>query len=136
MRVVDPTLLRGDEAAPVLVGARCRRTGTTVFPATAVAPGSSPDDMDEVELPTTGTLWSWTVQRFAPKAPPYEGTTGDAFEPYGVGYVDLGSIIVESRLVGDLSSLRVGLPVHLVVEHFDESGTATYAFAPAETDRG
>ena len=92
--------------------------------------------MEEVELPTAGVLWSWTVQRFAPKSPPYDGITGDAFEPYGVGYVDLGSVIVESRLVGDLSALRVGAPMRLVAEPFAADGTVTYAFTPAEGDDG
>jgi hypothetical protein len=31
-----------------------------------------------------GPLWTYTVQSFPPKSPPYTG----AFEPYGVGYVE------------------------------------------------
>ena len=39
-------------------------------------------------FPAKARLWSWTVQRFRPKSPPYAGPV--AFEPYAVGYVDLG----------------------------------------------
>ena len=48
--------------------------------------------------PAQGTLWTWTVQGFRPKSPPYEGT--DEFVPYPVGYVELaGEAKVESLLV-------------------------------------
>ena len=54
--------------------------------------------MAPVELADRGTLWTWTVQAFEPKAPYRVPDAG--FTPYGVGYVDLGDVIVESRLVG------------------------------------
>jgi len=38
-----------------------------------------------VELPPSGTLWSYTVQRFRPKSPPYRGP--EPFEPYALGYI-------------------------------------------------
>lgn len=53
--------------------------------------------MDEVELPSTGTVWSWTVQRIGVKAP-YAGPT--PFEPYVVAYVDLGPLKIETPLFG------------------------------------
>jgi uncharacterized OB-fold protein len=86
--------------------------------------------MREVALSRTGTLWSWTVQGFRPK-PPYTGTA--AYEPYGVGYVELpGQLIVETRLVEtDPEQLTIGMPVELAVVPFrdDESGPVhTFAF--------
>ena len=41
-----------------------------------------------VTLPAEGTLWTWTVQRFAPKSPPYVPPSG-GFEPFALGYVEL-----------------------------------------------
>ncbi len=79
-----------------LAGARCSACDTHTFPTQSACPkcGSS---MDPVSLPHRGTVWSWTVQRIAPK-PPYRGT--DPFEPFVVAYVDLGPLLVESRLFG------------------------------------
>jgi uncharacterized protein len=129
VNVVADRLLAGTEEDPVLLGARSRTTGATVFPASLVAPGCSPDDMEEVELPTRGVIWSCTVQGFPPGSPPYAGPVGEAFRPYGVGYVDLGEVIVASWLVADdPATLRVGQPVRLVVEPFGDA--VTYAFAP------
>ena len=56
--------------------------------------------METVELAPRGTLWTWTIQGFPPKAPPYVGETDPArFEPFGVGYVELpGQLKVEARL--------------------------------------
>jgi uncharacterized OB-fold protein len=47
--------------------------------------------MVPVELADHGTLWTWTVQAFEPKAPYRAPATG--FEQYPVGYVDLGDVI-------------------------------------------
>ena len=52
--------------------------------------------MTDVALPTEGTVWSWTTQHFAPKAP----FRTDEFAPFSIGYVDLGPVIVEGWLVG------------------------------------
>jgi uncharacterized OB-fold protein len=51
--------------------------------------------MVAVPLARTGTLWTYTVQGFRPKSP-YDGP--EEFSPYAVGYVDLGEVLVESRL--------------------------------------
>lgn len=84
--------------------------------------------MEAVELPRTGTLWTFTIQGFPPKRPPYAGP--EPFEPYGVGYVDLGEVKVESRLtVADPEVLRIGMPMQLVVEPFVDDAVS-FAFAP------
>ena len=44
--------------------------------------------MAAVELSSTGTVWGFTVQRFAPKSPPYVEPAG-GFVPFAVGYVEL-----------------------------------------------
>jgi len=44
--------------------------------------------MTALELSTRGTVWGFTVQRFAPKSPPYVVPEG-GFVPFAVGYVEL-----------------------------------------------
>jgi len=69
-------------------------------------------EMADVTLPDRGVVWTWTVQRMAPK-PPYRAPTA-GFTPFAVGYVDLGDVLVESRLLVAEDRLRIGLPVRLV----------------------
>ena len=107
-----------------LVGSRCTACGAVTFPAQGSCPRCTSRDVETHPLATTGTLWTWTVQGFPPKEP-YLGAD-QPFEPYGVGYVDLGAVLVETRLVGDLTALRIGAPVELVVEPFFDG--VTFAF--------
>jgi uncharacterized protein len=115
-----------------LVGSRCSHCDTTTFPQQQSCPSCMRWEMVRAELPNTGTLWSFTVQGFRPKAP-YVGP--EEFVPYGVGYVDLGGLIlVETRLTeNDPRRLRIGAPVKLVLEPFrtEPDGTVvrTFAFA-------
>ena len=89
--------------------------------------------MAEHLLPRRGRLWAWTTQEFPPPTPPYAGPTGAAFVPYGVGYVDLGEVRVETRLT-KTEGLRIGMDMELVLVLFrtDENGNevVTFAFRP------
>lgn len=107
-----------------LMGGRDRATGRIVFPCPAAN-----DRYDNVPLGTDGTLWSFTVQRFRPKSPPYAGP--EAFEPYAVGYVELpGEVIVESRLVGiPFDRLEIGMPLSLTTEPLTIDGAPRVGFA-------
>jgi uncharacterized OB-fold protein len=130
-RLVDDSLFTGPDAR-ALRGAACERCGTTTFPAQPGCPRCGAAAMAATALPTRGRLWSFTVQCFEPK-PPYRGT--GEFEPYGVGYVDLGSVNVEARLtVNDPTALTIGQPMRLttVPAFRDDDGTVvlTFAFAP------
>jgi len=128
---IDDRLLHFDaDGALALLAAREREGGRLVFPAPSEADS---DRFEPVLLPREGRLWSWTVQRFRPKSPPYAGP--EAFEPYAVGYVALGdAIIVEGRLTGaPLDGFAIDMPMRLVAEPFAlESGErrTTFAFAP------
>jgi uncharacterized protein len=122
---------------PQLIGARCADCGVVTFPAQASCPRCTGQDLGRHLLPRTGTLWSWTVQGFLPKNPPYIGTeTQLSFVPYGVGYVQLADeVIVESRLTtADPSQLKIGGQMELVIQPFttDTEGreVLTFAFAP------
>jgi len=93
-----------------LVGGCCTKCATHTFPVQATCPRCGAD-MDSVALAAKGTVWSWTVQRLEPK-PPYRGPV--PFEPFALGYVDLGVVRVESRLEGKPeSSWQIGDAVHL-----------------------
>jgi uncharacterized protein len=120
-----PALFAAKGSEPVLLGGRDRATGRIVFPLPA-----DRERFEPVPLPREGRIWSWTVQRFRPKSPPYAGP--EDFAPYAIAYVELpGAVIVEARLTGfDHSTLKVGLPCRLVVEPF--AGRASFAFAPLE----
>lgn len=131
-RLIDPTLFTPDGEA--LVGSVCGACGTTAFPAQSSCSRCSGDQISETVLPQRGTLWAYTVQHFQPKWPFRHD--GD-FTPFGLGYVDLGPVVIESRLtVADVEVLTPGLPVRLVTEPLftDEEGTTVhgFAFAPEE----
>lgn len=127
MQAIADNLLRAGPE-PALIGGRELASGRVVFPLPA-----DPARFEAVELPREGRIWSWTVQRFRPKSPPYAGP--ETFEPFAIAYVELpGAVIVETRLTGfAFDALEVGLPCRLVIEAF--AGKASYAFAPVETAR-
>jgi uncharacterized OB-fold protein len=84
-------------------------------------------------LPRHGRLWSFTVQRFAPKTP-YDGPA--EFEPYGVGYVEFpGQVLVEGRLTeSDPSRLHIGAEVEVCLIPYtkgpDGEEVWTFGFRP------
>ena len=138
---VDASLFTWPADEPHLLGGRCRACGAITFPAARVCPRCAADDVERHELATEGTLWSYTVQGFRPKSPPYAGDdTGETFRPYGVGYVELpGEVRVETRLtVDDPDRLRIGMPMRLAIVPFRRDGEGhevlTFAFAPIEED--
>ena len=108
-----------------LVAARCGACAELTFPPRARCPACG-GDMERELLPGRGTLWTWTTQGFEPK-PPY--VADGAFEPYGVGYLELpGLLRVEGRLT-TAEDLRIGMEMEVVA--VERAGRTTYAFAPA-----
>jgi uncharacterized OB-fold protein len=119
---------------PRLLGSRCSACGIVTFPAQDSCPRCASTEMTGRPLPRRGRLWAWTTQEFPPPSPPYAGATGDAFVPYGVGYVELGDELkVETRLT-ETSGLRIGMEMELVLVPFrtDAAGNevVTFAFRP------
>jgi uncharacterized OB-fold protein len=113
-----------------LVGVMCTACGTHAFPPQLACPRcGGPTEL--VALPDRGQLWSWTIQHIQPK-PPYRGP--EPFEPFAVGYVDLGPIRVESRLAGRAADAwRIGDAVRLVTGPPDGDGKVwSYEFVPEE----
>ena len=131
-----PDLIRFEGDTPHLVGSRCDECGEVYFPATDSCTRCTATRMRLHDLGHRGTLWSWTIQGFLPKAPYNGGETAATFQPYGVGYVELDSgIKVESRLtVADEAQLQIGMPLELTLIPYrrtDDGEVHTFAFRPA-----
>jgi uncharacterized OB-fold protein len=130
-RSIDLNLFHTEPAMRLMCG-RERSSGRFAFP-----PPNDPESFDPAELPKHGYLWSFTVQRIAPKSPPYRGTL--PFVPFAIGYVELpGALIIETRLTDvDFGRLHIGMPMELTALplYTDADGTMvlTYAFRPQRT---
>jgi uncharacterized OB-fold protein len=126
-------ILTGVSDGARLIGSRCSACGIVTFPAQESCPRCAATGMAEHLLPRRGRLWAWTTQDFAPPSPPYSGPTGDAFVPYGVGYVELADVKVETRLT-EAKGLRIGMEMELVLVPFrsdvDGNEVVTFAFQP------
>ena len=134
-------LLAGLEEHPRLIASRRRDNGALSFPA---EPAN--EEVEEILLSPTGTLFTWTTQEFVPPAPPYTGDTDPAaFSSYAVGYVELSEgILVEGRLTeSDPERLAIGQQMKLVVLPFKVEPSAdgepdreivTFAFAPVTAE--
>jgi uncharacterized OB-fold protein len=120
---------------PQLIGSRCTACGIVTFPTQDSCPRCASTEMAEHLLARRGSLWAWTTQEFPPPSPPYTGSTGAAFVPFGVGYVDLGDVKVEAHLTeADPEVLEHGMEMELALVPFrtDDDGNevVTFAFRP------
>ena len=75
------------ETGSRLRGSRCADCAVATYPADPACPRCG-GPAEPVVLSGTGTLWTWTVQRYAPKSPPYVPPAA-GFTPFAVGYVEL-----------------------------------------------
>lgn len=112
---------------PRLIGGRDVASGRIVFPC------PENDRFEPVPLSSEGTLWSYTIQRFRPKSPPYAGP--EDFRPWAIGYVELpGETIVEARITNvDFDDIEIGMELRLTavpLDPEDQSSPAIPAFEP------
>ena len=118
---------------PCLIGGRHKSDGRIVFP---LPHGQARANFETVRLAREGRLWSFTVQRFRPKTPPYAGADDErSFRPFVLGYVELpGEVIVETRItIDDPARLKIGMPMRLSLAPFAHQSGETvlsYAFEP------
>ena len=117
---------------PALLGTRCTACGTYHFPAENFFcrnPACSGTTLEQVTLSRRGTVWSWTMNRYA-APPPFPQT--DPFEPYGVAAVELAEerMIVLGMLTGDFERLKVGDEVELSVEPHVDGETLIWKWKP------
>jgi uncharacterized protein len=120
---------------PHLIGSKCPRCGTYVFPPRAnncPNPACDGDELGQVPLSRRGTLWSYTENRYAPP-PPYP--TPDPFEPFAVAAVQLadeGLIVLGKVVKGTLAAdLKVGIEMELTTEPLfrDDDGIERIVYA-------
>jgi len=123
------------DGEPALLGSRCTACGTYHFPAEEFFcrnPACAGSDLERVPLSRRGTVWSWTMNRYA-APPPFPQT--EPFEPYGVAAVELAEerMIVLGMLSRetDTSALHIGDEVELSVEPHRDGETLIWAWKKA-----
>ena len=126
----DMTSIFASLNPPTLQGGRQKDTGEFIFP----LPETVHDNIEIVPLERTGTVWSYTVQRFPPKSPPYNH--GEEFTPYIVAYVSLADqLMIETRLIDvAIEEVEIGMQVELTLMDFkrlnDGETEQIHAFRP------
>jgi benzoylsuccinyl-CoA thiolase BbsA subunit len=93
----------GGEAAPCLIGARCRDCAKLWFPSGPVCPSCRSQAIEPAPLSREGRLYAWSRLHVAAR--------GWA-APYVIGYVDLPEgVRVFAHIAADPAALRPDMPV-------------------------
>ena len=113
-----------------LIGTRCTSCGSYFFPRETYFcrnPACRGNDFEEIPLSRTGTLWSFTDNRYPPPAP---YVAPDPFEPYIVAAVelDLEKMVVLGQVSSDVSivDLSAGMKMELVIDALYEDDENEY----------
>lgn len=117
------------EEPPTLIGARCVRCGTYVFPPPQISlcrnPQCDGETFERVPLSRNGSIWSFTNACYQPPEPYVSPTP---FVPFAIAAVELDKerMIVLGQVVGgvEVKDLQVGMPVELVLETLYTDGDA------------
>jgi len=137
MQIADDIFVGADGGKVRIIAGKHRQTGKVVFPRPQ---GGEKEDYQRIELPPSGTLWTYTVQRIPPKSPPFVGiNSAEDYQPYAVGYVQFGNqVMIEGRITGDPDILEIGMQMDCVSLSFptpEGAEMTTYAFAPVHESR-
>ena len=126
-----------DEAAPHLLGTRCKKCGTYFFPREQTFcrnPGCGGTELEEVKLSNRGKLWSFTDNHYAPPAP---YVSPNPFVPYAIAAVELAAekMVVLGQVAEGygVHSLKAGREMKLVLETLyedDESRFVVWKWQP------
>jgi uncharacterized OB-fold protein len=127
-----------DGERPRLIGSRCRSCRSYFFPKESFAcrnPRCQASGLEDVPLSTTGTLWSFTDNHYAPPAP---YVASDPFQPYAIAAVELSEekMVVLGQVVPGIptSALQVGMRMELVADPLyadDEQEYLVWKWRPA-----
>ena len=119
-----------DAEQPHLLGSKCTSCGTYSFPAASHFcgnPACAGTEFETVELSRTGTVWSFTDNRYQPPEP---YISPDPFEPYVIAAVQLaeeGLVILGQLTQGSTTAdVAVGDEVELVLETLFEDDEAEH----------
>ena len=120
------------DAPPRLLGSRCQACGEVFYPRRHVCASCLHEGCDDLELSTTGTLYTWTyvhVPLFAKK----DGSVG----AYGVGQIDLPEgPRVQAILVGGPDDFTIGMSLEIDLETLrqdrDGNDVVIYRFKPVQ----
>ena len=121
--------------APYLIGGKCPKCGTYVFPPredNCPNPACDSDALEPVPLSRRGKLWSYTANRYPPPAP-YPAP--DPFKPFAIAAVELadeGIIVLGKVVEGTLAAdLKVGMEMELTTMplYTDEDGFVRSVYA-------
>ncbi len=125
-------LFEMSDAGVQLIGTHCISCDTLYFPQMLSCrnPACREKQLARRLLPSRGTLFSYTVQRYQP--PPLFRI--DAWAPYALGLVDLGEGLLVMGMLAEIAfaEIGIGMPVKLVLAplYVDDQGrdVVTYAF--------
>lgn len=123
---VQEGLFSDDDGGAHLLGSRCRACGKHRFPRGPICQYCGGDEMEDVALSDTGTLWGWTAVTAPP--PGYRGEV-----PFGFGVVELpeGLRVITRLTEADPSALAFGQEVRLAIVplHADDEGRTVMTWA-------
>ncbi|MFZ1862776.1 MAG: Zn-ribbon domain-containing OB-fold protein [Polyangiales bacterium] len=127
-----------DRAEPSLLGTQCRSCGTYFFPAERTFcrnPGCDQDDLQDVKLSRTGTIWSYTGASYEPPAP---FVAKQPFEPFAIAAVELEKegLTILGQVADGIGpeALRTGMRMELVLRPLyedDDHVYLTWSWKPA-----
>ncbi len=132
-----------DPDAPHLIGAKCPKCATLVFPPrenNCPNPSCDSDTLEPTPLSRRGRVWSYTENHYAPPAP---YVAADPFEPYAIAAVELDGegIVVLGQVAKHVhaADLKVGMEMQLELDtlYTDEQYEyLVYVWAPAAPSAG
>jgi len=129
LNIAGDALAEKPDGTVRLIGTECADCGHRVFPPTPVCPECMSENVSRIELSETGTLYSWSAVRIAPR---------DWKTPFIAGYVDMPEgVRVFAHMVDiDPEALSFDMKVRVckTVLGAESDGTPieSYSFVPVE----
>jgi len=112
-----------------LAGSRCASCAETSLGTNLACPNCGSDDLTDIALGDSGTLFTYTIVRHRPPGA-YQGPA--EFKPFGLGLVELDGVIrVMAPLRLAIEDLKIGMPLKFApyVLRTNENDEDVVAFA-------